>query len=465
MIFSSHVFLFLFLPAVILGYFALGRLNRPWLPRLFLVLASLYFYAYFNWSYLLLIVASILINYGCGAGMQSAKRGRGAILAVGILFDVLLLGYYKYADFFIVNINAVFSLDWATRHLILPLGISFFTFQQIAYLYEVYTGGLRKHYSFLSYSLFISYFPQLIAGPIVLPEEMMSQFDDPRNQKFDWRNFSSGLYLFSIGLAKKLIIADTLAVFVDRAYSDAMAQPLDLAGGWAALGFWIQLYFDFSAYSDMALGLGRMFNIRLPLNFNSPLRSASIQEFWRTWHITLGRFFSSFIYIPLGGNRKGKLRTLANLFITAFVCGFWHGAGWFYIIWGALNGLGMVVHRVWSMFIPVRLPRALGVALTFSFIALIGVFFRAQSWEQICNVFHGIFNFGAASIAASIRDFSRNAVGMFALALVIIFFVRNASGRIEQFRLSPFSALCTIVLLVSSVFCMTRISPFLYFNF
>jgi alginate O-acetyltransferase complex protein AlgI len=307
MVFSSYVFIFAFLPVVLSVYYALSRLKNGIYQRLFLIAASLFFYGYYNTKYLILITASIAVNYGIALAIQThrAKAGR-LFLVVGILFNVGLIGYFKYYDFFVENINAVFGCSFTLRRLLLPLGISFFTFQQLSFLISVWRGE-EKVERFRDYCIFVTFFPQLVAGPIVLYSEMIPQFRDERRRFFHPDRFASGIWLFTVGLFKKAVIADTLALFADNGFG---MTGLGLAAGWiTAISYTLQIYFDFSGYSDMAVGLGRMFNVDIPFNFRSPYRSESISEFWRRWHITLGRALSTYVYKPLGGNRRGLART------------------------------------------------------------------------------------------------------------------------------------------------------------
>lgn len=344
MVFSSYVFIFTFLPVVLSVYYALSNLKNGIYQRLFLIAASLFFYGYYNTKYLILITASIAVNYGIALAIQThrAKAGR-LFLVVGILFNVGLIGYFKYYDFFVENINAVFGCSFTLRRLLLPLGISFFTFQQLSFLISVWRGE-EKVERFRDYCIFVTFFPQLVAGPIVLYSEMIPQFRDERRRFFHPDRFASGIWLFTVGLFKKAVIADTLALFADNGFG---MTGLGLAAGWiTAISYTLQIYFDFSGYSDMAVGLGRMFNVDIPFNFRSPYRSESISEFWRRWHITLGRALSTYVYKPLGGNRRGLARTCLNLFLTFLVSGLWHGAAWTFVLWGALHGLFVVAERI-----------------------------------------------------------------------------------------------------------------------
>ena len=337
MLFNSDIYVFFFLPLVFSAYFLLNNRNLFVAGKVWLVLASLFFYSYWNPKYLPILMGSIVVNYGFGYFLQKSwafggeapsffrkNLSRKGLLIVGILFDVGLLGYFKYTDFFLKNLNLFASTAIPLPNLLLPLAISFFTFQQIAYLVDAYSGGVGEH-SPLNYCLFASFFPQLIAGPIVHHKEMMPQFSDSKKKTLDWCNTAMGLSLFSMGIFKKVVIADSLAVWANAGFDTG--QILTFFEAWGtSLSFTFQLYFDFSGYTDMALGSAMLFNIKLPLNFNSPYKALNVQDFWRRWHMTLSRWLREYVYIPLGGNRRGETKVCFNLFLVFLVGGLWHGA-------------------------------------------------------------------------------------------------------------------------------------------
>ncbi|MFC1659732.1 MBOAT family O-acyltransferase [Pseudomonadota bacterium] len=398
MLFNSYIFIFLFLPTVFTGYFFLLSKKLVTGSKIWLVLGSLFFYSWWNISFLPLILSSILYNYATGTFLNKhsldilsskVQRKRKLVLTLGIVFNILLLGYFKYADFFISSINNIFNLKIETLNIILPLAISFFTFQQIAYLVDSYKKGTRE-YNFLNYSLFITFFPQLIAGPIVHHEEMMPQFMNKNNYSKNYQNILKGLFIFSIGLFKKVIIADTFAIWANSGFD--VSETLNFFEAWAtSFSYAIQLYFDFSGYTDMAIGLALMFNIKLPINFNSPYKAINIQDFWKKWHITLSRFLRDYIYIPLGGNRKGELRTYSNLMTTFLIGGLWHGAGWTFLFWGFLHGLAMIIHRFWLK-LEFKIWTWLAWLTTFLFVNITWVFFRAKEWGDAKKVLSGMFS-------------------------------------------------------------------------
>ena len=406
MIFSSPKFILLFLPIAFMGYFGLNRLRLVLAGKAWLVLVSLFFYAYWNIAYLPILVGSILFNFAVGTRLSSALERESAwlpprfVLGVGIAANLALLGYFKYANFLTDNINAAFHLGIVLPEILLPLGISFFTFTQIAYLVDSYRGEARE-YDFLNYVLFVTFFPHLIAGPILHHREMMSQFRSRWVLAVRYRHIALGLFIFSIGLFKKVVIADTFAIWANAGFDGGAA--LDFFGAWAtSLSYTFQLYFDFSGYCDMAIGAALLFNIWLPINFNSPYQALDIQDFWRRWHITLSRYLRDYLYIPLGGNRCSTPRVYLNLMATFILGGLWHGASWMFVLWGAFHGLALVVHRAWSG-LGLRLPRALAWLLTFGFINVTWVFFRADSMDSALRVLRGMADIGSIS-AFSMMD-------------------------------------------------------------
>ena len=475
MVFSSYVFILAFLPVVLSVYYALSHLKNGIYQRLFLIAASLFFYGYYNTRYLILITASIAVNYGIALAIQRhrAKAGR-LLLVIGILFNVGLIGYFKYYDFFVENINAVFGCSFTLRHLLLPLGISFFTFQQLSFLISVWRGE-EKVERFRDYCIFVTFFPQLVAGPIVLYSEMIPQFKDERRRFFHPDYFASGIWLFSVGLFKKAVIADTLALFADNGFG---MTGLGLAAGWiTALSYTLQIYFDFSGYSDMAVGLGRMFNVDIPFNFRSPYRSESISEFWRRWHITLGRALSTYVYKPLGGNRRGLARTCVNLFLTFLVSGLWHGAAWTFVLWGALHGLFVVAERVLDKPLK-KIPKPVRVCGTFLVVTVLWVLFRADGFAQALEVWRGMVSFGNPAISqldtvvgtAAYIDFplALDCVYVLVLEAVLLFVVfrfPNSCDLLDRFTPSRKTMIAAAVLFTVALLCLARESVFIYFNF
>lgn len=477
MLFNSYIFILAFLPATLLGYFGLGRLfKRLPLGKVWLVGCSLVFYAYFNVKYLPIIVLSILVNYALSQGMLTAqKRGlRRVLLAVGLAGNLGVLGYYKYYDFFVQNLNALAGTSFVLHRIMLPLGISFFTFQQLSYVIDSYRRTVPR-YGLLDYALFVTFFPQLIAGPIVLHSEIVPQFEDPGNRSFRFENFAPGLYAFALGLFKKVIVADTFAKVAEWGFG--AGQALNTPEAWfVALAFAFQLYFDFSGYCDMAMGLGRMFNIRIPQNFNSPYKAQNIKEFWQRWHITLNRFFTNYIYFPLGGSRKGLPRTCLNLMVVFLVSGLWHGAGWLFILWGALHGLMSVLYRIFRKQFDGLHP-ALSWLITFLFVVVAWVFFRAETMESALTVLRGMFTMNFGALSSSITNVFTLPMGLhpgynaivteiwYALALFAVLGLPNTFELTDRFQPTFGRAILTVALLVVSILSLSGVSVFLYYNF
>lgn len=399
MIFSSPEFILLFLPIAFFGYFFLNRTRLVLAGKAWLVAVSLFFYAYWNVAYLPLLLVSILFNFAVGTGLapnpasRRLRYSRRFVLIISVAANLILLGYFKYANFLIDNINSAFHAGYVLPRILLPLGISFFTFTQIAYLVDSYQGK-AKEYDFLNYALFVTFFPHLIAGPILHHREMMTQFESRWTLAVRYRHIVLGLFIFSIGLFKKVNIADTFAIWANVGFDGGMT--LDFFSAWAtSLAYTFQLYFDFSGYCDMAIGASLLFNIWLPINFNSPYKALDIQDFWRRWHMTLSRYLRDYLYIPLGGNRCSTVRVYFNLMATFVLGGLWHGASWMFVIWGALHGAALVVHRAWAG-LGLRLPKTVAWLLTFSFVNITWVFFRAKTLDDALRIIHGMVDFDSA---------------------------------------------------------------------
>jgi D-alanyl-lipoteichoic acid acyltransferase DltB (MBOAT superfamily) len=383
MLFNSYPFIFIFLPLALAGYFIAGRLGRL-APVVWLALASLVFYSFSNWQFVLLLLGSIAFNYLIGWLLISRRLRAGprfAVLAAGVTGDLFALGLFKYAGFLVANFNAVFSTSIAVN-ILLPVGISFYTFTQIAFLVDAYRGKVG-HYALPHYALFVTYFPHLIAGPILHHKDMIPQFESAESKRPHPHLILCGLIIFGIGLFKKTGLADGIQPLVSLAFNQA-SPSFDQA--WiGALAYTFQLYFDFSGYSDMAIGISLMFGIFLPLNFNSPYKAGNIIDFWRRWHMTLSQFLRDYLYIPLGGNRHGSVLRYVNLMITMLLGGLWHGAAWTFVAWGALHGLYLCINHAWSNYgpsVPARFARPASVAsfaLTFLAVVVAWVFFRADS--------------------------------------------------------------------------------------
>lgn len=399
MLFHSPVFLLLFLPVVVVSYHAVRQFGGLRAALGVLVLASLVFYGWWEPRFVPLLLGSAGTNFLIGRALSARRRrGRGlhGLLTLGIVFNLGLLGFFKYADFFVANINAASGADVSLLHIALPLAISFFTFQQIAFLVDT-SRGLAGDPDLLSYLLFVTFFPQLIAGPIVHHSEMMPQFAARAREQRVWDDLALGLTLFCIGLFKKTVIAEKMGFWSDRVFeAAALGAPVPLLEAWSgALAFTFQIYFDFSGYTDMALGLALMFGIRLPINFASPYKATSIIDFWRRWHITLSRFLRDYLYIPLGGNRHGRARRHINLMIVMLLGGLWHGAAWTFVLWGALHGVYLIINHLWRHLRGRRTTqtaraRWAGRCLTFLAVIIAWVMFRADSFDVARTVYAGM---------------------------------------------------------------------------
>ncbi|PCI01191.1 MAG: membrane-bound O-acyltransferase family protein [Alphaproteobacteria bacterium] len=405
MLFNSYVFIFAFLPIVIGVFAILQKFNRARMMTAWLVIASIFFYGWWNPAYLLLIGLSIGVNFFIGR--QLSIKPSKPTLITGIAFNLGLLGYFKYAMFF------AGAVGYDVGSIILPLAISFFTFQQITYLIDA-NKGATSEYNFLDYCLFVTFFPQLIAGPIVHHKDMMPQFADKKVFGITIQNIGIGLTFFIIGLFKKLVIADEIATYATPVFNaaDAGGDVYFIEAWIGALSYTFQLYFDFSGYSDMAIGLARIFGIQLPLNFFSPYKSASIIDFWRRWHITLSHFLRDYLYIPLGGNRKGTMRRYTNLLTTMILGGLWHGAGWNFIIWGALHGLYLMINNGWRSFclaLSIKpfaglLGQIIAIGITFISVVFSWVFFRATTLDGALSMCKSMLGLNGISLPRAVSE-------------------------------------------------------------
>ena len=375
MLFNSYPFIFVYLPIVFASFFLTARYISHRAATFILVLASFIFYGYWDFHYVPLLFASITFNYLIGR--QIGQRQRHKVwLVIGLISNIALLGYFKYTDFFLSTVNDISGSNFDLPHIILPLGISFFTFTQSAYLVDAYRGEAAKH-DFLTYCEFVTIFPHLIAGPIINHKKMLPQFTAAETFHINIENATLGLTLFAMGLIKKVLIADNLAPIVSDVFT--RADSLTFLEAWiGAISYTFQLYFDFSGYSEMAIGLGLMFNLKLPVNFNSPYQATSIIDFWRRWHMTLGAWVKDYLYIPMGGNRHGEVKKMRNLFASMLIIGLWHGAGWTFIIWGGLHGLFLMINHQWRR-LKINLPQGINWAITFLCVVVCWVFFRADS--------------------------------------------------------------------------------------
>jgi len=404
LLFNSLEFLFIFFPATLVAYYLTRKYFGHSIALHVLTLASIIFYSWWNISFTPLLLGSVLANFALAKIIH--KRGSKPWLAIGIIFNLALIGIFKYADFFIDNVNLVGPIDIPNANLLLPLAISFFTFQQISYLVDV-AGGKSKPGKLVNHALFVTFFPQLIAGPIIRHNQIADQYADTKRKDIISDNLGIGLSIFALGLAKKILLADNLEPFATSGFDLAAAgNDVGMLEAWtSAISYSFQIFFDFSGYSDMALGLARMLGYHLPANFNAPYRATSIVDFWHRWHITLSRFLRDYLYIPLGGNRLGETRRLTNLFIVMLLGGLWHGAAWTFVVWGGLHGLGLAWCHWLNRIKPQGLfpnMRWLAVILTFLFVTFAWVFFRADSFGAAQAMLAGMV--GLNGLGANVGD-------------------------------------------------------------
>ncbi len=491
--FNSYPYI-AFLLVVVLAFVVLeGRF--PWAKRAFLLLVSYGFYAWWRADFVLLLVGSTIVNYAIGGGItrrHALSKPVGGLLGTGLVFNLGLIGLFKYAGLFVKSADGLLGLDYPIPHLFLPLAISFFTFEQISYLVDA-ADGKAQRYSFLDYALFVSYFPHLIAGPIVRYNDLIPQFAQSRTSAERDDDLSVGVTLFTLGLAKKTLIAENLAPFADVVFTAAhQGVAVSASDAWlGTLFFAFQIYFDFSAYTDMALGSSCMLGIRLPFNFNSPYKAASIIEFWRRWHVSLSTFLRDYLYFKLGGNRQGSVRRYANLMLTMLLGGLWHGANWTFVIWGGLHGFYLVVNHAWrNLRATAELPRVLrpfahpaAVVLTFAATTVAWVVFRAEDFSSALRMLRGLCGLGGPS---SLVTFSPLAAGAIAALFAIVWSAPNSMEMAWNFRpaLNPpkgtssvrqvrwlrwrpsrVNAVAYGLVCIAAVLALSNLSPFIYFQF
>ena len=484
MLFNSSIFVLLFLPLTLAGYFLCNRIDRRW-AGIWLLIMSLWFYGYNNPRYLLLIGGSVCANYLLCLllrGKGSPKR-RKLLLFLGVAFNVALIFAFKYLDFFLENVNALAGTDYPLQHIALPLGISFFTFQQISYVVDSYRDPALD-YGFLDYANFVTFFPQLVAGPIVLHSELIPQLRNDDNRRPHYDRIARGVMLFALGLSKKMFLADKFGAAVDWGFSHTTAaSAADVL--LVMLAYTFQIYFDFSGYSDMAVGLASLFGFDLPMNFNSPYKALSITDFWRRWHMTLSRFLRTYVYFPLGGSSRGKGRTYWNILVVFWVSGLWHGANWTFVLWGFVHGLLQVGERALGGTLD-RLAKPLRWLGTFFAVNVLWLLFRAESVGQWAGLLRTLFlggnwrvspdllaafrvrgmRYACALLHLPLSDIAVyiiGAVGLFAAAFYICLTLRN--NYVREYPATKGNLILTLGLLLMAVLSMGRVSVFLYFNF
>jgi len=489
MLFNSHLFIFIFLPLAILCHDLVSK--KPKLRQLTLLLSSLIFYFYWSAQHGLLLLFSLIINYFIGEWLLNKKKRHDSLrtpLTVGLIFNLGLLGLFKYTDFLFNNLGFLFHFNHEDLNWILPLGISFYTFQQISYLLDIQAGFIKER-TFLTYMTYVSFFPQLIAGPIVRYTDVFKPLTQTWGSQNDWTKRCQGLFIFSIGLSKKLIIADSIAPYVDQIHTAVNHghQPAFFEAWFVTLAYPLQLYFDFSGYSDMAYGLALMFGITITQNFNAPFKAKNMSDFWQRWHISLSQCFQRYLFNPLAMSLRHStniwLKQIFPFLFTMTLIGFWHGAGWTYIIWGCCHGIFLAIAYLWKMSHR-KLPSPLSWSITFISILLVFIWFRASTVESALTffksligmngiVFPSAFNLGESSWYTSsyyllpALEGTSTALAISTISLVwgIAFFTPNSIDLGKKFNLSKKYFLLTVSLLFISCLKINEVSVFLYYQF
>lgn len=488
MYFNSYFFMLAFLPVTILGYYLINRTKKYQLGQLWLLAASLFFVGYLNIYYVFITTLSVLLGYlylSIVSKINVAERNRKICLVAGIITHVAILLYFKYSNFFIENINILLKKEFPVLEIVLPIGISFYTFQQIAYLVDCYRNAAMKC-NLLEYCLYITYFPKFLQGPILLHEDMLPTLRDENNKQFSFKHFSKGLYAFSLGLAKKVLLADNIALIVNVGYGN-IAELNAPSALLVIVGYSVQLYFDFSGYCDMAMGVSEMLQIPVPINFDSPYKAVKVTDIWARWHMTLTRFFTRYVYIPLGGSRKGNLRMYANTFIVFLISGLWHGAAWTFIVWGILHGIAMMLSKLLKQ-CNVVFPKVLGWLLTFSFWVMSFAIFRAETLKEALKLFSRLVQGGVGRIYDGFytqiekhvevtllqRLDIANILGHYPEIIVFVLVLlplagclcmKNTQEKLQQFRFTYSKLIVTVVLFFYSLLSLGGVTVFLYANF
>lgn len=484
MLFHSYFFIFIFLPTTLVVYFGLNYFKKFFEAKIFLITASLYFYSFFNLTNLPLLLLSILLNFSIGYYLQREIKfiSKKNLFRLGIILNLTFLGFFKYADFAIWNLNFLFKLNLTPLNLLLPLGISFFTLQQIAYLVDTYEGMLEEK-KFIDYCMFVTFFPQLISGPITHYSHLMPQIEKEETKRFNVENLSLGIFIFCIGLMKKILISDTFSTWAKPGFDEL--NILDFFGAWkTSLSYTFQLYFDFSGYSDMAIGIGYMFNLKLPQNFNSPLQSKSVIEFWTRWHITLSQFITTYIFTPIIRSmpKINFQNTMIATMIAMFISGIWHGAGWTFVLYGIFHGLALVLNHWWKKK-KKKLPPWMAWFLTFQFINFTMIFFRAKNLSDAFKVIRGMIGLDGFVIpkigiksVGFLKDYGFK-IGTYlypADYFLILFFIAifymilksdNSLSFEKKIRPGARMGIACGIGFILCLFGMNKITEFIYFNF
>lgn len=488
MYFNSYIFILIFLPITLLGYYLINKTKKYSLGTLWLLIASLVFIGYLNPYYMVTTTVSVVIGYIFVMAVTNEKHShvtQKLILTVGIVVHLGVLLYFKYFNFFIENINMILQKEMTFLDIILPLGISFYTFQQIAYLVDCYRDSTVKC-SFLEYFLYITYFPKFLQGPILLHGDMLPYLRDEKNKVFSMEHFCKGLYAFALGLSKKVLIADNIALLVNVGYANI--EDLNCPSAiFAMIAYSLQLYFDFSGYCDMAMGVGEMLQIPVPINFDSPYKAVKVTEIWSRWHMTLTRFFTQYVYIPLGGNRRGTVRMYANTFVVFVLSGIWHGAAWTFVLWGFMHAVAMVISKFIAR-CKIVLPRVVGWFLTFAFWVVSFSIFRASTIQEAKELFSRVLYGGMGRLHSMFFESIEKSVEISLLQRVDILDVlniypevcvltlvylpllgcltmKNTQEKVREFRFTYWKLFVTVFLLFYGLISLGKVTVFLYANF
>lgn len=475
MIFSTYEFIFLFLPVTFFVYFILNRFDLNSIAKIWLIICSLYFYAQGSPDFFVFFLGSIVGNYIIGSTMArmegNQKAQKKLLLLIGLAGNIGLLGYYKYTDFFIENYNLLTGSSYALKHIVLPIGISFFTFQLIAFLVDSYRGE-TKQYDIINYLLFITFFPQLIVGPIIHHGEIVPQFENKANLKINYDNVAKGIFLFSIGCAKKILLADPMTTNAQEFFNNIGSSPDLLLTWFSSIEYTISYYFDLSGYADMAIGLGLMFNIVIPQNFDSPYKARNFQDYWRRWHMTLSRFLSNYIFRSVY-KRDVKWRNyyIATM-VTFFVSGFWHGAGWTFVVWGLVNGI-FVCTASWMKRKNLKFPFWLAFPLTALGVVLARVLFVSNTFSDAWHVYRGLVNVSSlgadfSTMLSSVWHFisiHRSSGLRLVIGIIICWFLPSSKTMTEKFKVNIWTAIYAGILMLLCITQMNKVVQFLYFQF
>lgn len=477
MLFNSYEFIFVFLPITFTIYFYLNKNKLTVAARIWLVFSSLFFYSWWNIAYLPLLLLSVLVNYFVATKIinyqiqNTSYFSKKTLLKVGLIFNVGFLAYFKYMDFFIENINTLFHSSFDLLYLALPLAISFFTLQQIMFLVDSYE-GLVKEKKFLNYIVFVTFFPQLILGPILHHKQIIPQLENTRNKLINYKNISAGLFIFSIGMFKKVIIADTVSVWATYGF-DTLTDPNFFESWTTSICYTLQLYFDFSGYTDMAIGAALIFNIKIPQNFNSPYRATGIIDFWQRWHITLSNFINSYIYTPFvrSFTKPNFHKAMLATFITFFIVGLWHGASWMFVIFGSLHGLGLVVNQYWKK-LKFKLNGFIAWFITFNFLNLTFIFFRARDWDDAVKVLSGMVGMNGIGNFMDLENLGTNGLIEFSFTLIIIlisfvilFLSKNSLELLKAYKPTVKTQIIAAFYFAFAIIGLSTVHGFIYFKF